>query len=86
MGRDPYIAAGIAGAGCYVIAYFATLQGWLKVGNWSFPAINLLGALLVLVSLADAWNLPSVLLELFWAAISLYGLLRYWTRRLKRHE
>ena len=86
MRLDPYIAAGIAGAGCYVIAYFATLQGWLKVRHWSFPAINLLGALLVLVSLAKAWNLPSVLLELFWAAISVYGLLRCWTRRLNQHD
>lgn len=81
MKFDPYIAVGIAGTGCFVAAYFATLHGWLKAGEWRFPAINLLGALLVLVSLADAWNLPSVVLELFWAAISAYGLVRYWRHR-----
>lgn len=86
MGFDPFIAFGIVGAGCFVVAYFATLQGWLDVGNWRFPAINLLGAILVLVSLIDAWNLPSVMLECFWGAISIYGLLRCWwaTRRLPR--
>jgi hypothetical protein len=76
MEFDPYTVVGIAGAGCYVIAYFGILQGWLKASNWRFPAVNLLGAVLVLVSLADAWNLPSVVLEGFWAAISCYGLMR----------
>ena len=79
MGFDPYTAVGIAGTSCYVVAYFATLHGWLKAGEWRFPAINLLGALLVLVSLADAWNLPSVVLESFWATISVYGLIRCWS-------
>ena len=76
MGFDPYIASGVLGAGCFVATYFGTLQGWLDVGGWRFPAINLLGATLVLVSLIDAWNLPSVILESFWGAISVYGLVR----------
>jgi hypothetical protein len=76
MPFDPYIAAGILGAGFFIFGYFATLQGWLPPDDWRFPAVNLLGASLVLVSLTDAWNLPSVVLELFWAAISVYGLVR----------
>jgi hypothetical protein len=76
MRFDPYIACGIAGAGSFVTAYFATLRGWMSAQGWVFPAANLLGAALVLVSLLDAWNLPSVILECFWGAISLYGLLR----------
>jgi hypothetical protein len=76
MRFDPYIACGIVGAGSFVAAYFATLRGWMSAQGWAFPATNLLGATLVLVSLLDAWNLPSVILECFWAAISLYGLVR----------
>jgi len=76
MGFDPYIACGIVGASCFIGAYFATLQGWLDVNRWRFPAVNLLGASLVLVSLIDAWNLPSVILECFWGAISVYGVAR----------
>lgn len=82
MEFDPYTAAGILGAGCFVAAYFATLQGWMNPARWPLPAANLLGATLVLVSLTDAWNLPSVILESFWAAISLYGL----ARSLKRQS
>jgi hypothetical protein len=76
MEFDPYTVAGILGAGCFITAYFATLQGWMDPGNWRFPAVNLLGATLVLLSLTDAWNLPSVVLESFWGAISIYGLVR----------
>jgi hypothetical protein len=76
MEFDPYTVCGIVGAGCFILSYFATLQGWLQPSSWRFPAVNLLGATLVLVSLMDAWNLPSVALECFWAAISIYGLVR----------
>ena len=78
MEFGPYTAVGIVGTGCYIVAYFATLHGWLNAREWRFPAINLLGALLVLVSLENAWNLPSVALESFWAAISVYALIRCW--------
>ncbi|MDQ2799381.1 MAG: hypothetical protein M3Y13_07035 [Armatimonadota bacterium] len=83
MEFDPYTALGIVGAGCFVSGYFATLQGWLQATDWRFPAVNLLGATLVLVSLTDAWNLPSVVLECFWAAISTYGLAKCLYRRHK---
>ncbi len=76
MGSDLLTVCGIAGAGCFIISYFATLRGWLKPAGWRLPAINLVGATLVLASLIDAWNLPSVVLESFWAAISVYGLFR----------
>ncbi len=73
---DPYTACGIAGAACYVVAYFTCVRGWLSATGWRFPAANLVGALLLLISLYDAWNLPSVVIESFWAAISLYGMIR----------
>jgi hypothetical protein len=76
MGFDPYIACGIVGTSCFIGAYFATLRGWMDVGGWRFPAVNLIGATLVLISLIDAWNLPSVILECFWGAISVYGVVR----------
>ena len=76
MELDPYTACGIVGAGCFIGSYIGTLQGWLEPTSWRFPAVNLLGATLVLVSLIDAWNLPSVVLECFWGSISVYGLMR----------
>ena len=49
----------------------------------AFPTANLVGSLLILVSLYSAWNFPSAVIEVIWAAISLYGLSRLWRRRLR---
>ena len=81
MGIGVLTACGIVGAGLVVIAYFATIQGWLASSDWRFPAANLAGSLLILASLYQAWNLPSVVIEVFWAAIGVYGLVRNLRRR-----
>jgi hypothetical protein len=74
MSLDVYRAIGLVGAAIFVVAYFANQAHWLSSQDWRFPAANLAGALLILVSLFGEWNLPSVVIEAFWAAISLYGL------------
>jgi hypothetical protein len=51
-------------------------QRWLDALDWRFPAANMSGALLILVSLWFEWNFPSVVIEIFWALISLMGLMR----------
>jgi hypothetical protein len=67
-------AIGLVGAAVFVVAYFANQARWLDSRDWRFPAANLAGALLILISLFGEWNLPSVVIEAFWAAISVYGL------------
>jgi hypothetical protein len=76
MGLDWYMAAGFAGALLVVAAYLANQMGRLPSGDWRFPGANLAGSALILISLTSAWNWPSVVIELFWAAISVYGLVR----------
>lgn len=71
-----YELAGFIGAAIIVVAYFAMQQRWLNALDWRFPAANLLGSLLILVSLWFEWNFPSVVIEIFWALISLVGLVR----------
>jgi hypothetical protein len=73
---DTFTLAGFVGVGLIVAAYFANQQGWLDARDWRFPASNLAGSLLILVSLWSAWTLPSAVIEVIWAAISLYGLIR----------
>jgi hypothetical protein len=76
MALDPFTLAGMAGTALIVGAYFANQQGWVESRDWRFPLANLLGALLILASFTVAWNLPAAIMELFWAAISIYGLAR----------
>ncbi len=79
-----YTAAGILGAALVVVAYFANQQGWLASEDWRFPAANFVGACLILVSLSIDWNLPAAVIEGFWAAISVYGLVRHRLGRAER--
>lgn len=67
---------GFAGATVIIAAYFANQQRWLRSEDWRYPLANLVGSALILVSLYFEWNFPSVVIELFWIAISLYGLAR----------
>jgi hypothetical protein len=69
-------AVGLLGSGLVILAFFASQQGWLDASDRRYLLANLFGAVLILVSLYAEWNLPSAVIEAFWAAISLYGLLR----------
>ena len=71
---------GMVGCAFMIAAYFATQQGWLAASDRRFPLLNLVGALLVLISLMKTWNTPSVVVEGFWALVSLYGLVRPYFR------
>jgi hypothetical protein len=76
MTFDPFTYAGIAGAALLVAAYFANQVDWLKSEDWRYPLANLLGALLIMVSLITAWNLAALVMECFWSAVSVYGLIK----------
>jgi hypothetical protein len=80
-----YDLAGFLGAAIIVVAYFAMQQRWLNALDWRFPAANLLGSLMILVSLWFEWNFPSVVIEIFWALISLMGLARSLAERRRRN-
>jgi hypothetical protein len=69
---------GLVGSAFVIAAFFANQQGWVVSADWRYSLANLVGALLILVSLYAEWNLPSAVIEAFWAAISLYGLWRWW--------
>ena len=67
---------GFAGAAMLMAVYFANQQRWLSSEDWRYPAANLAGSVLILFSLLFTWNLPSVLIEVFWALISIWGLMK----------
>jgi hypothetical protein len=80
-----YDLAGFLGAAIIVVAYLAMQQRWLNALDWRFSAANLLGSLLILISLWFEWNFPSVVIEIFWALISLMGLARSLAERRRRN-
>lgn len=72
---------GLIGVGLILVAYFLLQVGKLEQRDERYSWLNLIGALMIVVSLLKNWNLPSFVIEIFWIAISIYGLTR--ARRLK---
>jgi hypothetical protein len=73
---DGFTIVGFVGAAIIIAAYFANQTGRLASDDRRFPLWNLAGAIMILASLVTQWNFPSAVIEAFWIAISLYGLVR----------
>ena len=77
---DIYTLVGFVGMACIIGAYF-----YLTASDDPNPFIlhgtNLAGAALLTVSLIVHTNWPSLVLEGFWAAIALWGLIKAARRR-----
>ncbi len=72
---------GTAGVCLLVMAYFFMQSGRWTHTNIRLPATNLCGAILILISLTDSPNLPSIMIECVWISISAYGI---WNIRRNR--
>ena len=64
---------GFVGMACIIAAY-AYLTGKDDPNPYILHGTNLVGAALLTVSLIVHTNLPSLVLEAFWAAIAIWGL------------
>lgn len=72
---------GYCGVALIVSTYFFSQVGRMDSTRTLYPALNAIGALLILYSLAHRPNPPSIVIEFFWLAISAIGLVR---RTLKK--
>lgn len=72
---------GLVGVSFVVGTYFLSQIGKMDVNRPAYPALNGLGALLILFSLAHTFNFASFVIEMFWLAISIVGLARALRRR-----
>ena len=75
-------AVGFLGVALLVGAYAALQFGKLSADDPWYSGLNALAALLITVSLIYSFNAASFVIEVFWFAISIYGLWR--ALRLKR--
>ncbi len=67
---------GIIGTLMIVLAYFLMQNGKMHGTSWSYLWLNLAGALMLLYSLFWFWNLASVIIEIFWIGITIYGMIK----------
>lgn len=77
MGYHWHDLAGNLGVTAIVAAYLALQMGWVEGRSLRYSVANAAGALLVLLSLAVEFNLSAFLMEAFWLAISLLGVVRW---------
>ncbi len=68
---------GNIGVVCFLLAYFLLQKGKILHTGLSYLLLNLAGALLLMFSLWINWNLSAFLLEVAWALISIYGLIKW---------
>ena len=77
FGLTPLVAdvIGFVGMACILFAY-AYITAKDEPNPWVQHGVNLLGAVLLAISLTVNTNLASMVLEVFWAAIAIWGLIK----------
>ena len=72
---------GIAGVVLYVGSYFALQAGLIRGLGYVYAAVNTAAAVAVLLSLFEAFNLSSAIIQVIWIFIGVYGMSRYYVTR-----
>lgn len=67
---------GFLGMLCVVLCYYNVTHSKWKHDDFVYNSINLLGAILLIISLCFHFNLGSFVIEIFWIAISISALWR----------
>jgi hypothetical protein len=68
---------GAIGMTMVIGVFYLQQSSRIKSDDVIFSVVNLIGAILLLISLYYRPNLPSIIIEIFWAAISIIGIRRY---------
>lgn len=76
-----YDAIGIIGVAIILVVYYLLQVERMKSDELIYSVINLVGALLIVVSLMYSFNLASFVIEICWIAISIIGIVRYFRKR-----
>ncbi len=75
---------GIIGVVLILATYMLLQLEKLSATSFLYSATNGLGASLILVSLIYEFNLSAFIIEAFWLLISIYGIVRYFSRNKSR--
>lgn len=74
---------GLCGVATVLGAHAGLQSGRLNGTSLPYQGLNILGSLLILVSLYHKPNLPSIVAQVAWITISFYGM---WRSRRSRHS
>ena len=77
---DLFQIIGFLGMICVVGAYLLLQLQIVSNKNLSFQIINLIGAILLIISLCIHFNLGSFLIEIFWIIITLFGIYKIYKK------
>jgi hypothetical protein len=77
---------GIIGTLLVLLAFFLLQARKLHGNGWMFQLLNAIGAAAIIVSLFYAFNLASMVLEIAWLLISIYGLVLGFRHRRESRE
>ncbi|XBQ15123.1 MAG: hypothetical protein ABL308_09130 [Oceanicaulis sp.] len=77
---------GLAGVACILLAYFLLQIEKVRGDTLAYLLLNTVGACLLIISLMVTFNLASFVIEIFWLAISLFGLGKLAWRRWKSSD
>lgn len=76
-----YDIVGTLGTACIIITYVLLQIGRIRSEQLAYSLLNALGATLIIVSLYFNFNFPAFIVEFFWLLISLFGIVKYLSRR-----
>ena len=71
---------GMAGTAMLILAFFLLQAETIKSDDYSYLYMNAVAAALILFSLCFHYNLASFVIEIFWIAISVFGI---WKKKRK---
>lgn len=80
-----YDFAGNLGVFLLLVAFFLLQLNKITSDQISYSLTNVVGATLILISLAIEFNLSAFAIEFFWLLISIVGVINYF-RRKKRNS
>ena len=83
---DIYQWIGFLGMIFIVIAYLFLQTNKYSINSLQYQLLNLIGAILLLISLFVLFNLGSFIIEIFWIIITIYGIIINIKRKKKEQK
>lgn len=90
MINEIYYYVGLYGALLYLASYFLLQAGFVRGNSYTYTLLNLAASSCVAISLLDAFNAASFVIQASWIVLSIYGLGRmtmiHYTTRFSAEE